>query len=82
MEIHSLRPSSQVDDVIGSDSLAHIEWSNEILKSKCLQILKKEFYPFTSVPYEDFNKTFEKAKQEKKLVHHILLWGALDDQSC
>lgn len=29
-----------------------------------------------------FEDALNRAKEEKKLVHHILLWGALDDQSC
>lgn len=39
--------------------------------SLCLQI---SYLPFT--------EAFERAQAEKKLVHSILLWGALDDQSC
>ena len=29
-----------------------------------------------------FKDAFSKAKAENKPVHQILLWGALDDQSC
>lgn len=32
--------------------------------------------------YLPFSEAFERAEAEKKLVHSILLWGALDDQSC
>lgn len=34
------------------------------------------------VSYLPFSEAFEQAEAEKKLVHSILLWGALDDQSC
>lgn len=34
------------------------------------------------VTYLPFTEAFDRAKAEKKLVHSILLWGALDDQSC
>lgn len=34
------------------------------------------------VSYLPFSEAFERAEEEKKLVHSILLWGALDDQSC
>lgn len=34
------------------------------------------------VSYLPFPEAFERAEAEKKLVHSILLWGALDDQSC
>lgn len=34
------------------------------------------------ISYLPFTEAFERAQAEKKLVHSILLWGALDDQSC
>lgn len=34
------------------------------------------------VSYLPFSEAFERAEAESKLVHSILLWGALDDQSC
>lgn len=34
------------------------------------------------VSYLPFSEAFERAEAENKLVHSILLWGALDDQSC
>lgn len=34
------------------------------------------------IVYHNFTDAFEVAKKERRLVHHILLWGALDDQSC
>ena len=37
---------------------------------------------YFQIPYLDFLDAFTLAKQENKLVHSILLWGALDDQSC
>lgn len=34
------------------------------------------------VTYLPFTEAFDHAKAQNKLVHSILLWGALDDQSC
>lgn len=34
------------------------------------------------VSYLPFSEAFKRAEAENKLVHSILLWGALDDQSC
>lgn len=34
------------------------------------------------VSYLPFSEAFQRAEAENKLVHSILLWGALDDQSC
>lgn len=39
------------------------------------------FHP-SQVSYLPFSEAFERAEAENKLVHSILLWGALDDQSC
>lgn len=36
----------------------------------------------SQVSYLPFSEAFERAHAESKLVHSILLWGALDDQSC
>ena len=34
------------------------------------------------VEYFKFPDAYARARVEKKLVHQILLWGVLDDQSC
>ena len=34
------------------------------------------------VPYYNFTQVFAEAEKQQKPVHSILLWGALDDQSC
>ena len=34
------------------------------------------------VVYHSYLDAFKLAKAEDKLVHFIMLWGALDDQSC
>ena len=39
-------------------------------------------FPSVQIPYLPFTDAFDKALEENKPVHHILLWGALDDQSC
>lgn len=38
--------------------------------------------PSPQVTYLPFSEAFQRAEAESKLVHSILLWGALDDQSC
>ena len=37
---------------------------------------------FLQVEYHNFTEVFKHAASSNKLVHSILLWGALDDQSC
>lgn len=59
-----------------------IHWSSEIARQEAARRLDVTFYPFKRVSYLPFSEAFERAEAEKKLVHSILLWGALDDQSC
>ncbi|KFV54770.1 Selenoprotein N, partial [Tyto alba] len=59
-----------------------IAWQQEIPWEEAAQKLEVAMYPFKKVSYLPFTQAFERAKAEKKLVHSILLWGALDDQSC
>uniref|UniRef100_H2Z5F8 EF-hand domain-containing protein n=1 Tax=Ciona savignyi TaxID=51511 RepID=H2Z5F8_CIOSA len=59
-----------------------IEWSDSITEPSAASQLEKLFFPFKQVDYLPFNEAFDRAKTEKKLVHQVLLWGALDDQSC
>ena len=37
---------------------------------------------FSQLPYYDVTEAFDRAATERKLVHSVILWGALDDQSC
>lgn len=64
------------------ESLQNIEWTEEIPQEDALRDLEVKMYPFKQVQYYNFTETVRKAKEEDKLIHSILLWGALDDQSC
>lgn len=59
-----------------------ISWQQEITWEEASHKLEVAMYPFKKVSYFPFAQAFERAKSESKLVHSILLWGALDDQSC
>ncbi|EDO40205.1 predicted protein [Nematostella vectensis] len=59
----------------------NIEWNDQIPNWAAEKKLEQHFYPFKKVDYLPFKEAFNRAKAEKKLVHHIVLWGALDDQS-
>ncbi|KAK2878791.1 hypothetical protein Q8A67_019582 [Cirrhinus molitorella] len=59
-----------------------IVWSEELSREEASRRLEVTMYPFKKVPYLPFSEAFSRADAEKKLVHSILLWGALDDQSC
>ncbi|NXG48115.1 SELN protein, partial [Psilopogon haemacephalus] len=56
-----------------------ITWQQQIPWEEAARRLEVAMYPFKKVSYLPFTEAFERAKAEKKLVHSILLWGALDD---
>lgn len=62
--------------------IKQIKWDQEIEINEAYSLLEKSFYPFKQVTYHAFLDAFKKAQRLNKLVHYILLWGALDDQSC
>ncbi|MBN3301932.1 SELN protein, partial [Amia calva] len=67
-----------------------IHWQQVISWEEAARRLEITLYPFKKagnacplcpqVSYLPFAEAFDRAKAEKKLVHSILLWGALDDQ--
>ncbi|KAF1374793.1 hypothetical protein PFLUV_G00232780 [Perca fluviatilis] len=59
-----------------------IHWTSEMSRQEATRRLEVTFYPFQKVSYLPFSEAFDRAAAENKLVHSILLWGALDDQSC
>lgn len=59
-----------------------IKWQQELSWEEAAGRLEVAMYPFKKVAYLPFTEAFDQAKAKKKLVHSILLWGALDDQSC
>lgn len=63
-------------------SISNIEWSEEIDMEDALKIIEQTMYPFKQITYYNFTEAYIRAKNENKLIHAILLWGALDDQSC
>lgn len=60
----------------------NIKWDSEISFEEVYKAIEEKFYGFKKVSYVPFQNAVVQAKTEKKLLHHILVWGALDDQSC
>ncbi|KAH8031588.1 hypothetical protein HPB51_019209 [Rhipicephalus microplus] len=51
-------------------------------KDEALRKLHQMFFPFLKVPYHNLSAAAAEAKRHEKLVHSIVTWGPLDDQSC
>lgn len=60
----------------------NFKWDRQITEEAARDLLELEFFPFKRVKYYNLSEAFTHAHAEDKLVHSILLWGALDDQSC
>lgn len=86
MELKSTGPSLlgvSLDEVrISADMNLDIKWDNEITFQSAAKIVEREFYMFKMVDYLNFSQVWPEAQMQQKPVHSILLWGALDDQSC
>lgn len=63
-------------------NFSQLSWDREMPLVEAQQILEKKMYPFKRVEYLPYLQAIEEARAGGKLVHHVLLWGALDDQSC
>ena len=59
-----------------------MNWDSEITLAEAHQILGVTMYPFKEITYYPFEEAFQRSVAGKKLVHNVVLWGALDDQSC
>jgi hypothetical protein len=88
MELHSTQPSSVMENGTQLDTREvewnpdQVEWEQAIPLEEARELLKKAMYPFKKVTYRPFLEALEEAGLRGKLVHSVLLWGALDDQSC
>ncbi|CAG2244598.1 SEPN1 [Mytilus edulis] len=76
MEMNMVSTTTDLDK-----TLKAIKWTNEIPEFDVKRKIEIKMYPFKEVPYFNFTNSFERAQKEDKLVHSILLWGALDDQT-
>lgn len=56
-------------------------WENEITFSEAKELLAAHMYPFKKVKYYPLKEALERVSGHQ-LIHSVLLWGALDDQSC
>lgn len=61
---------------------SNIQWDVEISENDAMEALALKFFPFKKVKYYNLSDAFNIAAAENKLVHSLVLWGALDDQSC
>ncbi|BFZ12332.1 hypothetical protein BsWGS_15370 [Bradybaena similaris] len=77
-QVHKAENKSYYEETTTTE----INWDAEISYEDARDALEVKMYPFKQVRYFNLSEALDHAKAEDKLVHTILLWGALDDQSC
>ncbi|CAI9724856.1 selenoprotein N-like isoform X2 [Octopus vulgaris] len=71
-----------IDEAVTNQEISSISWTEEISMEEAMKSMEVKMFPFKEVPYYNFTSAFKKAQAVQKLVHSIILWGVLDDQSC
>jgi hypothetical protein len=59
-----------------------IRWTEQIETAQALDRLGALFYKFKDIHWVPFEQALAAAKVQKKPIFAVVLWGALDDQSC
>ena len=59
-----------------------IVWETSITEDKARSKLKSAFYKFAEIEWTPIEDTVELAKETNRLIHALVLFGALDDESC
>jgi hypothetical protein len=59
-----------------------IRWSEQVEAAQAHERLAGVFYKFKDIHWVPFDQALAAARAQKKPIFAVLLWGALDDQSC
>ena len=64
------------------DDQGEIAWDISITEDEARRALELKFYKFAEIEWRPVEKAVELAKATHRPIHAILVWGALDDESC
>jgi len=67
---------------LASGDAPALAWSQELPIEEARQELRTWFYAFATLGWLPFEEAVLRAHEEKKPLHLVLLFGALDDDSC
>lgn len=68
--------------VAGGDAGYQPSFTSEISIDDAKEKLAKHFYAFAKIDWVPFQDALEKAQEEEKPIHVVVLFGTLDDESC
>ena len=64
------------------DDRSEIAWDISITEEEARKALELKFYKFAEIKWRSIEEAVELAKAAHRPIHAILVWGALDDESC
>ena len=64
------------------DDLGEIAWDYAIAAEEARKKLELKFYRFAEIDWLSIDEAIVQAEVTHRPIHAILLWGALDDESC
>ena len=64
------------------DDQGEITWDVSVTKEEARRALELKFYQFAQIEWRPIEEAVELAKATHRPIHAILVWGALDDESC
>ena len=67
---------------IDADDQSEIAWDISITEEEARRALELKFYKFAEIEWRPIEEAVELAKETHRPIHAILVWGALDDESC
>ncbi|CAN7995538.1 unnamed protein product [Ixodes hexagonus] len=67
---------------VGTSPPSNAKWDYEMAMEEARRALDQAFFPFLNVPYHNLTTAAALARQERKMIHSVVLWGNMDDQSC
>ena len=67
---------------LASGSIHDIEWDTNITAEEARKKLAAAFYKFAKIEWTPIEETVELAKVTNRSIHALVLFGALDDESC
>jgi hypothetical protein len=84
MDSHDIVRVDRMELVSGNVELAgqELAWSEAIADAAAQQQLKRVFYRFAEINWLPFQEALAAAKDKKRPIFAMVLWGNLDDQSC
>ena len=65
-----------------ADDQGEIAWDLSVTEEEARRALELKFYKFAEIEWRPVEEAIELAKATHRPIHAILVWGALDDESC